>query len=267
MMKYILGIILVAVGALLIVTTFTGDGGGESPVVSEIPEAEIVFEETEFDFGVIKQSGGIVQHEFPFVYNGDMEREVVAVPGSCACTTAEIDVDVLKPGTRGVITISFDPNLHEEPEGRFYKTAALITDPILEDEAEVKIWTEIDLDLGPEFFKLSANNNDDDDGHSNKEYSEIHADELLARMESKDFFLLDVHIPEQDHIDGTDAFIPFTDVESRLSELPEDKTDEIVVYCRSGSMSQVAAQTLIDNGYKNVSFLEGGKTEYDNLGE
>lgn len=266
MMKYILGGGLIAVGVIMLVMVFGGNAPDENSTTTELSDAEIVFETDEYDFGVIKQSGGIVQYEFPFVYNGDIEREVIAVPGSCACTTAEIDVDVLTPGTRGVITISFDPNLHEEPEGRFYKTASLVTDPILEDEAEVKIWTEIDLDLGPEFFKLSATN-DGEDNHSNEEYGEIHADELLARMESKDFFLLDVHIPEQDHIEGTDAFIPFTDVEDRLSELPSDKNEEIVVYCRSGSMSQVAAQTLIDNGYENVSFLEGGKNEYDELGE
>lgn len=225
----------------------------------ETPESEMMFEEAEYDFGIIKQSGGLVTHEFPFTYTGSIERSITAVPGSCACTTAEINIDTLTPGAKGIITITFDPNLHEEPEGRFYKTVSLLTEPPIDPEPEVKIWTEIDLDLGPEFFTLKMH----DDEHSEQTYGEIHANELKARMDEKDFFLLDVHIPEQTHIDGTDAFIPFTDVASRLDELPQDKTKEVIVYCRSGSMSQVAAQTLIDQGYTNVSYLEGGLNEYN----
>lgn len=97
------------------------------------------------------------------------------------------------------------------------------------------------------------------------EYSDISAEELSSMLEDKDFFLLDVHIPEQEHIDGTDAFIPYNDISSYISDLPEDKDEQIVVYCRSGSMSRSASQELIDLGYSNILNLEGGIQAYNRL--
>lgn len=75
---------------------------------------------------------------------------------------------------------------------------------------------------------------------------------------ARDPFVVDVHTPEQEHLAGTDTFIPYDQIGSRLAELPADKNAEIVLYCRSGSMSAQAAQVLVDNGYTNVSHLVGG---------
>jgi hypothetical protein len=41
----------------------------------------------------------------------------------------------------------------------------------------------------------------------------ITATELHSILQQQNVFLLDVHIPEQHHIKGTDAFIPFNDIE------------------------------------------------------
>lgn len=78
----------------------------------------------------------------------------------------------------------------------------------------------------------------------------------------EDVFVIDVHIPEQDHIEGTDAVIAFDDIKNNLDKLPSDKDGKILVYCRSGSMSEEASQTLIDLGYKNVFNLVGGRNAY-----
>lgn len=75
-------------------------------------------------------------------------------------------------------------------------------------------------------------------------------------------FLLDVHIPEQEHIPGTDAFIPYDDLNSHLNELPEDKDTPIAIYCRSGSMSKQASQELIELGYTKIYDLVGGINAY-----
>lgn len=80
-------------------------------------------------------------------------------------------------------------------------------------------------------------------------------DTILA---SRNPFVVDVHTPEQEHLEGTDAFIDFTQVEKRLNEFPEDKNAEILVYCRTGSMSQIASQTLLKAGYTNIKNLAGG---------
>lgn len=75
-------------------------------------------------------------------------------------------------------------------------------------------------------------------------------------------FLLDVHIPEQTHIPGTDAFIPYNEIAENVNQLPQDKTTPILVYCRSGSMSKTASDEISKLGYTNVYDLDGGINAY-----
>ncbi|KKR71774.1 MAG: Rhodanese domain protein [Microgenomates group bacterium GW2011_GWC1_41_8] len=82
----------------------------------------------------------------------------------------------------------------------------------------------------------------------------------LAKQENA--FLLDVHIPEQTHIPGTDAFIPYNEIEKHTDQLPSDKTTPILVYCRSGNMSRQASETLASLGYTTIYDLEGGTDLY-----
>lgn len=137
-------------------TNTTTEKQAEAPVptlqVETAPSIE--FTETSHDFGLIKQSGGKVSHNFSFTYQGKAPVIVTSTPTSCQCTEAFIDKKTLNPGDTGILTVVFNPNLHAEPEGRFFKTAMILTDPPLEQQPEVKIWTEIDLDLGPEAFEL-----------------------------------------------------------------------------------------------------------------
>ena len=95
-----------------------------------------------------------MSHDFEFTYLGADPITVTGVPASCACTRAEISKNEFKKGDKGILTVYFDPNLHEEPEGKFFKTASILTDPPLDKQPEVKIWAEMDLDLGPDAYKL-----------------------------------------------------------------------------------------------------------------
>jgi rhodanese-related sulfurtransferase len=90
------------------------------------------------------------------------------------------------------------------------------------------------------------------------EYVDILPEELRAMLEAKDFFFVNVHVPYEGEIPATDAFVPYDEVASRLSEFPQRPDAKIVVYCRSGSMSAVAARTLVQSGYTNVYNLDGG---------
>ncbi|HKZ34425.1 MAG TPA: DUF1573 domain-containing protein [Patescibacteria group bacterium] len=90
----------------------------------------------------------------------------------------------------------------------------------------------------------------------------ISVSELETFLQQKNVFLLDVHTPEQLHIPGTDAFLPYTDIERNQEKLPQDKSAPIVVYCRSGAMSKEAQKTLSAIGYTNVYDLEGGTDAY-----
>ena len=88
-------------------------------------------------------------------------------------------------------------------------------------------------------------------------YYQLEPHELKAQIASKDFFLVNVHIPYEGEIAGTDAFIAF-DAVSSAKNLPKNKKAEIVIYCRSGRMSQIAANQLVKMGYTNLRELKGG---------
>ncbi len=86
----------------------------------------------------------------------------------------------------------------------------------------------------------------------------ITPEELRQAMQSNDVLLIDVHTPEQQHIKGTDLFIPYNKIEDYAKQLPEDKNTPIYLYCESGPMANAAARTLHDMGYNNLYNLEGG---------
>ena len=89
-------------------------------------------------------------------------------------------------------------------------------------------------------------------------YTDVSAAGLAAMLKEKDFPLINVHVPYEGEIEGTDLFIPFNEIEQNLDQLPADKGARIVVYCRSGSMSAIAARTLVKLGYTDVWNLDGG---------
>jgi rhodanese-related sulfurtransferase len=90
-------------------------------------------------------------------------------------------------------------------------------------------------------------------------YQMISVSELQAlRDSSEDFLFVNVHIPLEGNIPGTDFTVPYNEIENNLSLFPADKDAKIVLYCRSDSMGNEAAQKLADNGYTDVYNLEDG---------
>jgi rhodanese-related sulfurtransferase len=90
-------------------------------------------------------------------------------------------------------------------------------------------------------------------------------DEFADRMTDPDAFVVNVHIPYEGELDGTDAFIPFDEIAGD-ARLPADEDTEILLYCRSGNMSETATRTLEAEGYTDVAHLGGGMQEWSAAG-
>ncbi len=97
-------------------------------------------------------------------------------------------------------------------------------------------------------------------------WTNISASTLAARLDNKDFTLLNVKTPYIGEIKGTDLYIPYDQLTARAAELPADKSAPIVVYCRSGNESAIASQTLLDLGYTNIENLDGGMNAWAESG-
>ena len=91
-------------------------------------------------------------------------------------------------------------------------------------------------------------------------YVNITAGEAKEIMDTEEgYVILDVR--EQDeydagHISGA-ILIPYTQIEAKANEMLPDKDQLILVYCRSGRRSKIAAEALAELGYTNIKEFGG----------
>ena len=97
-------------------------------------------------------------------------------------------------------------------------------------------------------------------------WTNVTPDRLAAMLQHKDFVLVNVKTPYIGEIDGTDLYIPYDQLSARAGELPASKSAKVLVYCRSGASSKIAAQTLLDLGYTNIWNLDGGMNAWQSSG-
>ncbi len=97
-------------------------------------------------------------------------------------------------------------------------------------------------------------------------YINVDSDVLFSAMKSKDFVLINVHIPYEGEISQTDQFIPYNKIVKNKDLLPKDKSTKIVLYCLGGGMSARAAKDLKLLGYNNVYNLKGGMISWKKRG-
>lgn len=95
------------------------------------------------NFGQIKKADGIVSVEFEIENHGKELLEIGDISTSCGCTSAEIDKTTLGFNEYAKLTVHFDPDFHEEPEGKFSRSVFVQTnDPDL-PEMQFDIQVEI----------------------------------------------------------------------------------------------------------------------------
>jgi rhodanese-related sulfurtransferase len=85
-------------------------------------------------------------------------------------------------------------------------------------------------------------------------------------LKTKDFVLINVHIPFAGNIPNTDLSIPYNEIQQNRSHFPENNSAKIVLYCSSGRMSQIAAEELVSLGYTSIWNLEGGMVDWERAG-
>ncbi len=90
-----------------------------------------------------------------------------------------------------------------------------------------------------------------------RERTDLSPQELRRLLDGGGVVLVNVHVPYEGEIPGTDLFIPYYAVRARARELP-GRDAAIAVYCRSGRMSREAVQALAGLGYRRVYNLRGG---------
>jgi rhodanese-related sulfurtransferase len=96
-------------------------------------------------------------------------------------------------------------------------------------------------------------------------YTDVSVNELQTMLANKDFTFVNVHVPFEGSISGTDLTIPYDQIAQNLDKLP-DKTAKIVLYCRSGRMSAIAAEALVGLGYSDIWNLSGGMAAWEQTG-
>lgn len=88
-------------------------------------------------------------------------------------------------------------------------------------------------------------------------------------LQQKEFFLIDVRTPEEHDagfIPGTDRNIDYRNIAQRHKEIGAKPDSHIVVYCKSGHRSNVAAHTLTGLGYHYVYNLAGSMDAWNEAG-
>ncbi len=94
----------------------------------------------------------------------------------------------------------------------------------------------------------------------NRKYKQLGVNEAVRLLNDDNVFCVDVR--EDKELDGGiikgARHIPVSQLNSHLNELEKHKNNPVLVYCRSGSRSAHACNTLTKQGFEDVSNLAGG---------
>lgn len=190
-------------------------------------------------YNVAIQTESLIAHTFTLSNGGDELLVITDVIPSCGCTTATLETYELEPGQSVELPITIDTT-------GFRGFVLRVIDIFSNDPANP-------------IFTLTIN---------------IDAPEAVltpAKMELADFLrdfyvLIDVRTPEEHeagHLIGS-INIPLSEFQQNLDAwtplFPADVP--LILYCKGGFRSAIAAQILLDVGFENVIDLLGGMDEW-----
>lgn len=109
-------------------------------------------------------------------------------------------------------------------------------------------------------FVLTACNTFDGKANRKIAYEQISGAQAKALIDSEsNYIIIDARTQEEfdaGHIRGA-ILIPEYEIEARAEKELPDKDQLILVYCRSGRRSKIAAEALVKLGYTNVKEFGG----------
>ena len=98
------------------------------------------------------------------------------------------------------------------------------------------------------------------DGDKSSVYQKITPAVVKERLDKGEkLIIVDVRTKEEydgGHIPNS-LLIPYDEIEKKAPALLTDKNAAIIVYCRTGRRSEIAAKALIGMGYANVADMGG----------
>jgi len=126
--------------------------------------------------------------------------------------------------------------------------------------------------LGLSLIGASCSSNDASSGGSSDSTGAgtgselVDVDEFAAAIDEPGVITINVHVPDEGGLPGTDLDVPFDQIE-QSDELPDDLTTPLAVYCRSGNMSADAVDDLESMGYTDIVELDGGFNAWVDAGQ
>lgn len=89
-----------------------------------VAQAVVEFPKKVHDFGAVSEKADSVTCVFDVVNAGDLPMAIEGVYVSCGCTSATHSKDVIPPGDKGYVYVSFYP---KDLDGRYLKTIYVYT--------------------------------------------------------------------------------------------------------------------------------------------
>lgn len=87
--------------------------------------ADIEFQSSVVDLGVVAQEGGKQMVRLSFTNTGDVPLVVTEVRTSCSCMSVSYERKRVEPSERGVITVTLDPS--KAPKGQYYRVMQIFS--------------------------------------------------------------------------------------------------------------------------------------------